>query len=177
MPNVRVYRVLASRVLLGLAVWMAVYVVLVGLRRLSPVGQIAAFVSLGFYFFCWLIIKVPRLEITDEGLRFVGLGYDLYTPWSGVERLDTWNAGLWIWKTRGLVSSNLAFDLAWWAKPFYPLGGFLRRFSTVSTAPVTTGIPIEPLFAKTLSESELGDELRRYVPRIFDDSQVEGAAP
>jgi hypothetical protein len=124
----------------------------------------------------YLGIRRVRLLVGPEGLVYYNLGYALQAPWSEVIGFGDAPAGTGT--MHGLLLRQPTVELAPWLQAGQRLRPLLGLLSLVvpgmrlqvhaETIPLV--IPVAD-FAADWQHGPLGDELRRYAPRVFTPSQ------
>jgi hypothetical protein len=120
------------------------------------------FLSRGFERF----LKMPRLEITSKSIRYVRFGYTLEAEWSDIERVaiirQTRQYTLFFYTGPGSLSANVGRGLV--ANKYT-----IKRPKWLTYEYVDyQGIPIEPMFSRNIYDGELGNDIRRHAPHIFE---------
>lgn len=112
----------------------------------------------------WLgwFLKLPRLELSSKSIRYVTFGYALEAAWNDVERIEqVTKAYQGEPKKMGhrLVARKFALTSSFWARLLKPLGYMNSK-----------GIALEPYFTSDIYHDELGDDIKRHAPHVFENN-------
>lgn len=111
----------------------------------------------------WWATRVSWMSMDANGLRYKGIGFQVATSWDNVAEIGSrfiMNEG----NVEGLVLHDSGLD----ANGVLRAGSMLNWGLTVALRDLENFIPLSNFQTKEWRDTPFGQEMRRYVPRLFE---------
>ncbi len=114
-------------------------------------------------FVFWLMYSYIYVAVSPEGIRYRSLGYTITSSWENIAAIqERWmtNEG----NVEGLALRGEGTQV----NPMLRVGGYISRDSRAALKEARDFIPLSTLFTSEWRGTEIGAEIRKYAPQVFE---------